>query len=124
MGITVKRSCPRCAYQKVLQEGAGIRARNLSMIRILFTEEELAEFEKAIQENENVEYEVRNRAGFCKHCKEVEVVTELTYSVKDHIRTIQKKCPKCHETLCFDEKETICPKCGAKMKVQTVGMWD
>lgn len=125
MGITVERSCPKCAYRKEFQEGAGMHARNLSRIRAVFSEKELEAFEKALQEKRVGQYELIQETGYCDTCKELETTVLLKYDVDGtQGKTIQKGCTECGKELLFQGKENICPRCGAVMLKKTIGFWD
>lgn len=125
MGATIERSCPKCAYRRELAEGVGLNGRNKNMIRTLFSEEELKPFEEAVEKEILERYEVRQEVGFCENCHDIESVAVLVFTVSgEKEKIIRKSCPKCQGALSFQGKENVCPRCGTKLKVKEIGMWD
>lgn len=125
MGRTVERSCPKCSYRKELPEGTGMNGRNKKLIRSIFKESELESFERAVQNEKTVRYELCQETGFCERCQDLFSVAAFRYSVNgEKEKVIRKECPRCQGALSFDEKADSCPRCGTKLNILKKGLWD
>lgn len=125
MGIVIEQRCSKCGYIKTFQEGAGMRAINLQLIKQVFSCDELAVFLQKLEEGKVKSYQLVERIGYCENCHSIENVGVLCYTDDEgNELEIQKNCPSCQKPLSFSEKASICPRCSIPLERKEIGHWD
>lgn len=124
MGQIYKVSC-KCGYEKRLSLGGGLSSINIRRIRMMFSEEKLKEFNKAIKEDKMKRFFMTSEAAFCDKCKEIIQIARLNYELKNGEKfEIVNECPTCGSKVKILNKEYKCPVCNNSIKIEAEGFWD
>jgi len=112
-----------CGYNKSVYTGEGLLAINLGAIRRTFTPEELAGFEKAL-ENGAYDYSYGQKITLCESCNDIVNINRLQYVDSEQQYFVVGCCPQCgSDTVPLDEPIS-CPLCKKELTMQETGLWD
>lgn len=127
MGQIVICSCKGCGYQARLFTGAGMAAKNLSIMGQLFPEKIFSEFSSALEGGRVTGYKTENIAALCSECKRLMTVPRLSYTLSGGEEAVfTDTCPRCGSilTAAEDTGNLSCPRCGGILTSEPAGHWD
>lgn len=123
MGNIYKLTC-ECGYTKECSLGGGLSARNIDVIKRVFSEDEPKNFFKFYDIGCVMRYGLERKAAICPVCQELYDIETLRYELVDGSqKEIVQKCPVCSGELELGTDLT-CPKCANALKIEEIGHWD
>jgi len=122
MGQTNELRCS-CGYKKTVYIGEGLMAINLDVIRSKFTSEDLAGFEKAL-ENGAYNYSYGQKIALCETCNDIININNLQYVDGEQQYFVVGRCSQCDSTVLPLDEPINCPLCNKELNVQETGLWD
>lgn len=123
MGQAMNLDCS-CGYSTTIATGEGLMGKSIDFIRVKFTPNELAGFEKALAANSVDDYFMGQRIALCGDCKELVSATMLDYVINGREQVVFKSCPKCDKTVAPCSEPFICPKCAKELRIKLGNLWD
>jgi len=112
-----------CGYKKTVFIGEGLLAISLDVIRSKFTSDELAGFEKAL-ENGAYNYSYGQIIALCKSCNDIVNVNKLQYVDGEQQYFVVGRCLYCDSVVVPLDEPISCPLCKKELSVQIAGLWD
>ena len=122
MGQTYELRC-NCGYKKTVYTGEGLMAINLDMIRSNFTSEDLAGFEKAL-ENGAYSYSYGQKIALCESCNDIVNINRLQYIDGGQQYFVVGRCSQCGAIAEPLDEPINCPLCKNELSAQETGLWD
>lgn len=125
MGSIINLKCPNCGYQNNVQEGVGMNGINLTIIKHIFSAEELSDFLQKLEEGKIYNYQMFSQIGYCEKCNAIHSVSIIHFTDNNGNKTeIKKNCPSCNTPLSFSDKKNLCPNCSTLLERTEIGLWD
>ena len=124
MGQTLRYAC-ECGYNKELLLGGGFLSNQVEPVREEFGGDALSSFDRAKKRGALTRFFWEYKRAVCPACTELLAIPVLHYWERDRERIRQAPCPECGGGAELNsDKEQICPKCGARMAAERIGLWD
>lgn len=123
MGQVMNLDCS-CGYSTTAAIGEGLMGKSIDFIRVKFTPNELAGFEKALAANSVDDYVMGQRIALCGACKELVSTTVLSYVTNGREYVAFKPCPECDKPVTPCSEAFMCPKCGKELRIKHGSLWD
>ena len=132
MGTLIKATCPKCAYEKNLAIGQGLRFNSLDKVLDIFDKESQTKIKKITAAYPKLNWNVTKEAARCDLCESISA--EAVFTIKDVNGKGYRVISKCecggmanvvsYEALSEKRLPLGCPKCGAVLKIDEIGHWD
>jgi len=122
MGQTLELRCS-CGYNKTVYTGEGILAVSLDAIRRIFASEDLAGFEKAL-ENGAYNYSYGQKIALCESCNDIVNINKLQYVDGEQQYFVVGRCLQCGGVAVPLDEQVNCPLCKKDLTMQETGLWD
>ncbi|MCM1023954.1 MAG: hypothetical protein NC395_07845 [Prevotella sp.] len=126
MGLILSCKCS-CGYETELFCGAGLGAKNPSVIEKCVPEEVFADFSEKLTEGRVSGYMLENKAAVCENCGELSSVSVFSYRLPEGADAAYvTRCAECggDVRILEDTGNIRCPKCGSVLTAAAAGHWD